>query len=839
MLPISKQNITEVWSSNLIQAFKDIKDQIKNTSYVAFDSEFPGAILPKTRETDEWTYIDGTVRRTNPIQFGLAFYGEFENKIIPINTWQINFKFDEDADEKNPDGIKFLKEHGFDFDRHKNEGCTPGCLHERTAFALRIRYIYIADIYVYLSTIATIRAQRQRSGNRTSKCQSDVTRDNTRRWQRDSSSYRARARRAQAQHSTVVLAAQRVVEPRRGGSGASIDFRQNALRGAHHHHYYYPRVSPTELHNARKQRRAHCASIIGIWSKRTWLCALCIRCLLPESHREWSRTRRRRCMDGRAHRNGAAARETEREKLAGLVAEDYRVYMYYVIYIFSCQKNRRSRRVTLINTIFDSGQFSCLPSAAPARARATCPIYGASLSIYTYKTSMIPRDRTDWNPILCKITAARRRKGDADRSKSVRDFSSRRRTRAGTIAYSSNKKKDKKKRKRRTFLVTFIIIIICYTFQRAANYINISRSCGSARPPARIYIYRHAVYNNWDRVPFKFHSASGATSMNLRFATRPRRLQRPNAANTPRLYPHRYQPLMFYVVFVKFTRYERRIRAHVTCLISTRTRAAAVCLCAAGYGRSGENSVLVLVCGSVVPRGLCQLNARRYQRARRRLQPRSTLTKHLYDSALVVSSSNDTISPGRGATPRVRGDPRRFRESCSRKAARYSVAVARDLLRRRLRYQHRARAHEQAAEIQRESRSAAGVGRKRWLDTTLTYLHGAANLQSRFMVFMLIILPFGTGNTRRAATYCARSMHMHICVVHLSYAEHDRLRCARHTTADQPAAPPPAAISMPGGTQAAFAPREQIWPIVVSLVKQAANDHHLRMSDCSARTDCL
>ncbi|CAB0030002.1 unnamed protein product [Trichogramma brassicae] len=118
----SKQNITEVWSSNLIQAFKDIKDQIKNTSYVAFDSEYPGHILPRTRVNDEWTYIDGTVRRTNPIQFGLAFYGEFGNKIIPINTWQINFKFDEDADEKNPDGIKFLKEHGFDFDRHKNEG---------------------------------------------------------------------------------------------------------------------------------------------------------------------------------------------------------------------------------------------------------------------------------------------------------------------------------------------------------------------------------------------------------------------------------------------------------------------------------------------------------------------------------------------------------------------------------------------------------------------------------------------------------------------------------------------------------------------------------------------
>uniref|UniRef100_A0ABD2X4V4 Uncharacterized protein n=1 Tax=Trichogramma kaykai TaxID=54128 RepID=A0ABD2X4V4_9HYME len=165
--------------------------------------------------------------------------------------------------------------------------------------------------------------------------------------------------------------------------------------------------------------------------------------------------------------------------------------------------------------------------------------------------------------------------------------------------------------------------------------------------------------------------------------------------------------------------------------------------------------------------------------------------------------------------------------------SRYSVAVARDLLRRRLRYQHRARAHEQAAEIQRESRSAAGVGRKRWLDTTLTYLHGAANLQSRFMVFMLIILPFGTGNIRGAATYCAVDAH-----AYASYTYHTRntIGCVApsHTTADQPAAPPPAAISMPGGTQAAFAPREQIWPIVVSLVKQAANDHHLRMSDCSA-----
>ncbi|KAL7297914.1 hypothetical protein TKK_0009093 [Trichogramma kaykai] len=122
MLPICKQNITEVWSYNLIKAFKDIRDEIKNTSFVAFDSEFPGTLLPRTREIDEWTYINGTVPHTNPIQFGLAFYGEFGNKIIPINTWQINFKFDEDTDKMNPDGIKFLKKHGFDFNRHKNEG---------------------------------------------------------------------------------------------------------------------------------------------------------------------------------------------------------------------------------------------------------------------------------------------------------------------------------------------------------------------------------------------------------------------------------------------------------------------------------------------------------------------------------------------------------------------------------------------------------------------------------------------------------------------------------------------------------------------------------------------
>uniref|UniRef100_A0ABD2X385 poly(A)-specific ribonuclease n=1 Tax=Trichogramma kaykai TaxID=54128 RepID=A0ABD2X385_9HYME len=296
MLPICKQNITEVWSYNLIKAFKNIKDQIKNTSFVAFDSEYPGPLLPRTREIDEWTYINGTVPYTNPIQFGLAFYGEFGNKIIPINTWQINFQFDEDTDKTNPEGIKFLKEHGFDFNRHKNEGCTPGCLHERTAFALRNRYIYIyifADIYVYLSTTATIRTQRQRSGNRTSKCQCDATRDNTRRWQRDSStssSYRARARRARAQHSAVVRAAQRVVEPRRGGSGASIDFRQNAVRGAHHQHYYIPACVSDRAAQCEKAK-AHCASIIGIWSTRTWLRVLCIRCLLPESHRVYKSPR--------------------------------------------------------------------------------------------------------------------------------------------------------------------------------------------------------------------------------------------------------------------------------------------------------------------------------------------------------------------------------------------------------------------------------------------------------------------------------------------------------------------------------------------------------------------
>ncbi|KAL7302402.1 hypothetical protein TKK_0005058 [Trichogramma kaykai] len=85
MLPMCIQNITEIWSYNLIQAFKDIRDEIKNTSFVAFDSEFPGTLLPRTREIDEWTCIN-------------------------------------DTDKMNPDGIKFLKKHGFDFNRHKNEG---------------------------------------------------------------------------------------------------------------------------------------------------------------------------------------------------------------------------------------------------------------------------------------------------------------------------------------------------------------------------------------------------------------------------------------------------------------------------------------------------------------------------------------------------------------------------------------------------------------------------------------------------------------------------------------------------------------------------------------------
>ncbi|XP_023315382.1 probable CCR4-associated factor 1 homolog 11 [Trichogramma pretiosum] len=84
---------------------RDMREQVPSTAFLSFDTEFPGALKPRTKCIDEWTNTNSTVRDSSPIQFGFTFYG-----------------FDVLKDQFNPEGIAFLQEHGFDLDRHRDEG---------------------------------------------------------------------------------------------------------------------------------------------------------------------------------------------------------------------------------------------------------------------------------------------------------------------------------------------------------------------------------------------------------------------------------------------------------------------------------------------------------------------------------------------------------------------------------------------------------------------------------------------------------------------------------------------------------------------------------------------
>ncbi|KAL7307922.1 hypothetical protein TKK_0000015 [Trichogramma kaykai] len=102
MLPPGLQTNTEVWDANLESAIEDMRNALEITSFIAFDVEFPGTLLKKRQflfnhpQEAEWDYINNTLKHTQPIQFGFAFYGlNNEGQAQHINTWQVNSRFDE------------------------------------------------------------------------------------------------------------------------------------------------------------------------------------------------------------------------------------------------------------------------------------------------------------------------------------------------------------------------------------------------------------------------------------------------------------------------------------------------------------------------------------------------------------------------------------------------------------------------------------------------------------------------------------------------------------------------------------------------------------------------
>ena len=118
--------ITEVFSDNFEEAFKEIISIKNESNYIGMDTEFPGIIYNPKEITKDFYYktMKMNVDSTKIIQLGISFTnkkGEFSNK-YKHHTYQFNFEFDEDKDKYSQESINLLKANGINFQKLKKNG---------------------------------------------------------------------------------------------------------------------------------------------------------------------------------------------------------------------------------------------------------------------------------------------------------------------------------------------------------------------------------------------------------------------------------------------------------------------------------------------------------------------------------------------------------------------------------------------------------------------------------------------------------------------------------------------------------------------------------------------
>lgn len=122
--------ICEVWQSNLYDAFRQIRQIVKQFPFVSMDTEFPGVVARPIGEfntTSDYQYqlIRCNVDLLKLIQIGLTFMNEKGECSPGRCTWQFNFKYDINIDMYAEDSITLLRNCGINFERHKLEGIDP------------------------------------------------------------------------------------------------------------------------------------------------------------------------------------------------------------------------------------------------------------------------------------------------------------------------------------------------------------------------------------------------------------------------------------------------------------------------------------------------------------------------------------------------------------------------------------------------------------------------------------------------------------------------------------------------------------------------------------------
>ncbi|GMI17656.1 hypothetical protein TrLO_g10532 [Triparma laevis f. longispina] len=121
--------IRNVWSSNLLTEFSQIRTLVETHRYIAMDTEFPGVVARPVSETFASDYhyqsLKCNVDLLRIIQLGIAFADEKGEFAEGCPCWQFNFKFSLSSDMFAQDSIDLLVKSGISFKDHETQGIDP------------------------------------------------------------------------------------------------------------------------------------------------------------------------------------------------------------------------------------------------------------------------------------------------------------------------------------------------------------------------------------------------------------------------------------------------------------------------------------------------------------------------------------------------------------------------------------------------------------------------------------------------------------------------------------------------------------------------------------------
>lgn len=123
--------IKNVWVYNMDTELQKISALLEQYPFVAVDTEYPGCVYqdrmpgPRDPQQYQYLYVKKNIDMTKIIQLGITLADGQGRMPLPISTWQFNFDFNEEKEQKEASSFDLLLKSGIDFTLLKNHGISP------------------------------------------------------------------------------------------------------------------------------------------------------------------------------------------------------------------------------------------------------------------------------------------------------------------------------------------------------------------------------------------------------------------------------------------------------------------------------------------------------------------------------------------------------------------------------------------------------------------------------------------------------------------------------------------------------------------------------------------